>query len=119
MGPNVLHGPHQGAHQSITSTPSFSTYWLKFSAVSATVAISCLRDEVYKVATVFASGALEAAVIDVKNLSKSYRVHRRAPGLGAALRSVIRRRYEEVKAVEDLSFHINEGERVGFLGPNG
>jgi ABC-2 type transport system ATP-binding protein len=58
-------------------------------------------------------------VIDVKNLSKSYRVHRRAPGLGAALRSVIHRRYEEVKAVEDLSFHINEGERVGFLGPNG
>jgi ABC-2 type transport system ATP-binding protein len=58
-------------------------------------------------------------VIDVKNLSKSYRVHRRAPGLGAALRSVLRRRYETVKAVEDLSFHINEGERVGFLGPNG
>jgi ABC-2 type transport system ATP-binding protein len=58
-------------------------------------------------------------VIDVKNLSKNYRVHRRAPGLGAALRSVIHRRYEEVKAVEDLSFHINEGERVGFLGPNG
>ena len=58
-------------------------------------------------------------MIDVKNLSKSYRVHRRAPGLGAALRSVIRRRYETVQAVEDLSFHINEGERVGFLGPNG
>jgi ABC-2 type transport system ATP-binding protein len=58
-------------------------------------------------------------VIDVKNLSKSYRVHRRAPGLGAALRSVVHRRYEQVKAVEDLSFHIADGERVGFLGPNG
>jgi ABC-2 type transport system ATP-binding protein len=58
-------------------------------------------------------------VIAVKNLSKSYRVHRRSPGLGAALRSVLRRRYEEVKAVEDLSFQIAEGERVGFLGPNG
>jgi ABC-2 type transport system ATP-binding protein len=39
--------------------------------------------------------------------------------VAAALRSVLRRRYEEVKAVEDLSFHIGQGERVGFLGPNG
>src|SRR5215471_13029838 len=58
-------------------------------------------------------------MIDVRNLSKSYRVHKRAPGIGAALRSVLRRRYEVVKAVEDLSFRIAEGERVGFLGPNG
>ena len=58
-------------------------------------------------------------MIDVRNLSKSYRVHKRAPGVGAALRSVLRRRYETVKAVEDLTFQISEGERVGFLGPNG
>jgi ABC-2 type transport system ATP-binding protein len=58
-------------------------------------------------------------VIAVKNLTKTYRVHKRAPGVGAALRSVLRRRYEEVKAVDDLSFQIAAGERVGFLGPNG
>ena len=58
-------------------------------------------------------------MIDVRNLSKSYRVHKRAPGIAAALRSVLRRRYETVKAVEELSFQIAEGERVGFLGPNG
>ena len=58
-------------------------------------------------------------LIDVRNLSKSYRVHKRPPGLGAALRSVLSRKYEQVKAVEDLSFQIGEGERVGFLGPNG
>src|SRR5215510_1186279 len=58
-------------------------------------------------------------MIDVRNLSKSYRVHKRAPGIAAALRSVLRRHYETVKAVEDLSFQIAEGERVGFLGPNG
>ena len=59
------------------------------------------------------------ALIEVKNLTKTYRVHKRAPGVAAALRSVLRRHYEEVKAVDDLSFHIAEGERVGFLGPNG
>src|SRR5215471_2375771 len=58
-------------------------------------------------------------MIDVRNLSKSYRVHKRAPGIAAALRSVLRRHYETVKAVEELTFHINPGERVGFLGPNG
>jgi ABC-type oligopeptide transport system ATPase subunit len=58
-------------------------------------------------------------MIDVAELSKSYRVHKRAPGIAAALRSVFRRRYETVKAVEELSFRIAEGERVGFLGPNG
>src|SRR3954452_18016848 len=58
-------------------------------------------------------------MIEVRNLTKSYRVHKRAPGIAAALRSVLRRRYETVKAVEDLSFRIAEGERVGFLGPNG
>ncbi len=58
-------------------------------------------------------------MIDVSELSKSYRVHKRAPGIAAALRSVFRRRYETVKAVEELSFRIAAGERVGFLGPNG
>jgi ABC-2 type transport system ATP-binding protein len=58
-------------------------------------------------------------VIEVDALTKTYRVHKRAPGVGAALRSVLRRRYEEVTAVKDLSFRIADGERVGFLGPNG
>jgi ABC-2 type transport system ATP-binding protein len=58
-------------------------------------------------------------VIEVERLTKTYRVHKRAPGVGAALRSVLHRHYEEVKAVEELSFRIADGERVGFLGPNG
>jgi len=59
------------------------------------------------------------AVIEVETLTKTYRVHKRAPGVAAALRSVLHRNYEEVKAVDGLSFRIADGERVGFLGPNG
>ena len=58
-------------------------------------------------------------MIEVDRLRKWYRVHRRPPGLAAALRSLFRRTYEDVKAVEDVTFSISAGERVGFLGPNG
>jgi ABC-2 type transport system ATP-binding protein len=58
-------------------------------------------------------------VVEVTNLSKTYRVHKRAPGAFAALRSVFHRPTESVDAVQGLSFTIGEGERVGFLGPNG
>jgi ABC-2 type transport system ATP-binding protein len=58
-------------------------------------------------------------VIDVRGLTKHYQVHRRPPGLGAALRSVFRRRYDTVRAVDGIDFAVGEGERVGFLGPNG
>ncbi|HET8542140.1 MAG TPA: ATP-binding cassette domain-containing protein [Anaeromyxobacter sp.] len=58
-------------------------------------------------------------MIDVSGLAKHYRVHRRPPGLAAALRSVFRRRYDTVKAVDGIDFSVREGERVGFLGPNG
>ena len=54
-----------------------------------------------------------------RGLVKEYRVHRREAGLAAVLRSVVRRRYDTVRAVDDVTFSIEPGERVGFLGPNG
>jgi ABC-2 type transport system ATP-binding protein len=58
-------------------------------------------------------------VIEVRALEKHYRVHRREPGLAAAVRSLFRRKQDVVRAVDGLSFEVGEGERVGFLGPNG
>src|ERR1700689_5023939 len=37
----------------------------------------------------------------------------------AALRSTFRRTFETVRAVDDVTFSIEAGGRVGFLGPNG
>ncbi|HEX6291537.1 MAG TPA: ATP-binding cassette domain-containing protein [Herpetosiphonaceae bacterium] len=57
--------------------------------------------------------------INVAHLKKYYRVHHKAPGLLGSLRAFVSRRYEDVRAVDDISFTIDEGEVVGFLGPNG
>jgi ABC-2 type transport system ATP-binding protein len=58
-------------------------------------------------------------VIRAAHLTKHFKVHKRPPGFAAALRSLIHRKYEVVKAVDGVSFTIERGERVGFLGPNG
>lgn len=58
-------------------------------------------------------------MIRAKELTKHFKVHKRPPGLAAALKSLFHRKYETVKAVDGVSFTIERGERVGFLGPNG
>jgi len=58
-------------------------------------------------------------VIRAVNLTKTYRVTPKQPGLTGALRSLIWRQAKEVRAVDDVSFSIEQGEMVAFLGPNG
>ena len=57
--------------------------------------------------------------ISVQHLRKHYQVHQKEAGFAASLRAFFRRRYEWVRAVDDISFSIPQGEIVGFLGPNG
>jgi len=57
--------------------------------------------------------------ISVENLSKTYQVPEREGGFGAAVRSFFKRKYKDVKAVQQVNFKIARGEIVGFLGPNG
>ena len=57
--------------------------------------------------------------IIVEHLRKYYEVHQKEPGLMGSLRAFFKRTYEQLKAVDDISFTIEAGEMVGFLGPNG
>jgi ABC-2 type transport system ATP-binding protein len=52
-------------------------------------------------------------------LSKTYDVKVRDPGVKGALAALVRPRYREVRAVERVSFEIERGDAVAFLGPNG
>ena len=58
-------------------------------------------------------------MIEVKSLSKTYRVSRRDSGLWQAVKALGRRETHEIKALDDLSFTIADGEIVGYIGPNG
>lgn len=58
-------------------------------------------------------------IINVKNLSKSYRVAKRNSGFGNAIKSFFKREYKIVNAVSDMTFTIKKGEMVGYIGPNG
>lgn len=57
--------------------------------------------------------------IKVKNLKKYFKVYQKEPGLLGSIKSLWNRKYEEVKAVDDISFEIMPGEVIGFIGQNG
>ncbi len=58
-------------------------------------------------------------MIHVQDLTRVYHVPHKEPGLRGALRGLFKRRVEEVRAVDRVSFTVEPGACVGFLGPNG
>ena len=58
-------------------------------------------------------------MIEVSHLRKTFRVARRDKGFQNAVKALFRREYEEIHALNDISFSIGEGEMVGYIGPNG
>lgn len=57
--------------------------------------------------------------ITVKNLNKTFKVYEREAGLINAFKALFKKNYKFIKAVDDISFDINEGEIVAYIGPNG
>ena len=58
-------------------------------------------------------------IISVKNLSKTFKKPIREDGLRGMIKAIFSRKYEEVHAVDGISFDIKEGEIVGYIGANG
>jgi putative transcriptional regulator len=65
--------------------------------------------------------AAVVSLIDVQDLTKTFKVRQRSAGTGtstgAALRRLLRPGWELREAVSHVSFTLDEGEIVGYLGP--
>ena len=57
-------------------------------------------------------------MIKVENLCKEFKINKKYPGFKGALKSFFSHEYTIKKAVDDISFEINEGEIVGYIGAN-
>ena len=62
---------------------------------------------------------MSKTIIDVQNISKTFKITKRKTGFKGALANIFHPEHEYKKAVNDISFNIKEGEMVGFIGPNG
>ncbi len=58
-------------------------------------------------------------VIEVNGLTKAFRTYKKRPGFAGAIKGLFHRQYEQLVAVNDVSFKIEPGELDGCLGPNG
>ncbi len=58
-------------------------------------------------------------LIKVQNVSKEFKKVVKESGLKGSVKSLFSRKYDIVKAVNDISFTVAKGEILGFIGANG
>lgn len=58
-------------------------------------------------------------VIEAEALSKNFRVKHKEKGMRGSIRAVFHPQTEEIRAVDRVSFGVEEGEVLAFIGPNG
>ena len=57
--------------------------------------------------------------IEVNQLRKEFKAYSSRSGLKGAFRDLLTRNYKIMKAVNDISFTVKQGEMVGYIGENG
>jgi len=58
-------------------------------------------------------------LIQVKNLSKSFKIFKREPGIKGAFKSFLKRDYHLFHALQNINLNVDKGEILGILGENG
>jgi len=64
-------------------------------------------------------GVDKMSFIEVKNISKTFKISKKESGVFGSIKSFFNRKYKYISAIDDISFSIKKGEIVGYIGPNG
>lgn len=62
---------------------------------------------------------IKTSIIQVQNLTKIYRISQKDPGVRGAVKALVRPKHTDKVAVDHISFAIEPGEVVGYIGVNG
>lgn len=57
--------------------------------------------------------------IEAEALSKNFRVKQKEKGMKGSIKAIFHPQMEEIRAVDRISFGVEEGEVLAFIGPNG
>jgi ABC-2 type transport system ATP-binding protein len=58
-------------------------------------------------------------LIEVHHLTKTFKTFERKEGVWGGIQNLFVRQYRDLKAVDEISFAIDRGEMVGYIGANG
>ena len=58
-------------------------------------------------------------MIEVEHITKDYKVAKREAGFHNAVKALFSRKQDTVRALNDISFKIDDGEILAYIGPNG
>lgn len=64
-------------------------------------------------------GGIAMYVIKAEDLSKTFRVRVKEKGMRGSIRAILHPQVKEVKAVDNVTFAVEEGEMLAFIGSNG
>src|SRR5919107_4317352 len=59
------------------------------------------------------------SLIEVEDLRKTFAVAVRRQGRFGAIKTLLAREYQQLSAVDGVSFRVEAGEMIGYIGPNG
>lgn len=57
--------------------------------------------------------------IRVEGLTKEFKIAEKRPGFLGSLQGLVHRQYQTIHALNSVSFNVNQGELIGYIGANG